>query len=338
MFSWKPKNKFFKVRVSESKALKVIFQMAKEKKDSIQETIYYGLAAVFVLWLLSTAYLVMQNNSLKATVEVNTISNDAELSSRLKSIESRLNVLETTSDYAAAEFYFYYDSTCEECNNTKWLAHLREQPVQGVDSVKTKLAKKNVAINIVDVSTVSAPAEVKRVPAFYVDVADFQANEALADYFRELGTYCDAYGNEAVVLVPSDDGQKSLLSQEESCAIKGSVKLDRYSPEECYLCDSADAGEETLKNALGEALDYSRYCIAGSEEQKNECIEAVGEEEYDAAMEEYARLQLPGSTMIPTYVLDCKHVFQAQNFAQLKEMVCNKHEELCGLLSLNATG
>ena len=309
-----------------------------EKVDELHNAVYYGLAAIFVLWLASSAYLVMQNNALRSTVEANTIGNDAELSSRLKEIESRLGVLEATTDYPPAELNFYYDSSCEYCNNSYWLLHLLEPPATGILSVKAKLAKKNVALQVIDLKNLPAPADVKRVPAFYFDVIDVQANRELETYFQELANYADAYdGDNAVLLIPNDQDQETMLVHGEECASEGIAYLDRYSPADCYLCDSADAAEETLKSALGDALHESRYCVASNNQEKADCINSVGSDEYDAAMEAYAGFHLPDSTLRPSYVLDCKRVFQAQNFQQLRQEVCATHDELCGLLSLNAT-
>ncbi len=309
-----------------------------EKVDELQNTVYYGLAALFVLWLASSAYLVMQNNALRSTVEANTITNDAELSSRLKAIESRLGVVESTSDYPSAELKFYYDSSCDYCNNSYWLSHLLEPPATGILSVKAKLANKNVALQVIDLKTSPAPADVKRVPAFYFDVIDVQNNRELNSYFQELANYADAYdGDNAVLLIPNDQDQETMLVHGEECVSEGTAYLDRYSPADCYLCDSADAAEETLKSALGDALQESRYCVSSDDQEKADCINSVGKEEYEAAMEAYAEFHLPVSTLRPSYVLDCRRVFQAQNFQQLKKEVCATHEELCGLLSLNAT-
>jgi len=313
--------------------------MAEQTEKPLDKNmIYAGFAILGLLLVAFAAYSMMQFNALNS--RVSSLADSSAVSSKLSSIEGRLALLEANAPLGEATVTLFYDSKCTFCANNELLSSL--------PSLSSQVAANRVKLVAFDVSGNDKPlkdAGIPRYPAFYVNDDDAEKNpnaRTLVETFGRFGF--------AVVKTPSGIAAlsvRSVLLSGESCAPSASsAKLQEFFSESCEPCKRLKTSSGTIINPdnppvtaeeglslvlpkFGSKLVFEPLCINVNEGDATVCANKYGADNYSAASNLSVQYSVWNANP-PTFVLDCKYVFQnALNEEQITRGICDARPDLC---------
>ncbi|VVB67251.1 Uncharacterised protein [Candidatus Norongarragalina meridionalis] len=323
--------------------------MEEHKTNDTQgQTLLYAVAALALVFVIFAGYTLMQMNAISQKA---TSGNDTAILSRLSTLESRLSVLESTSDVKPVKILLFYDSSCEFCNNADVLSYF--------DGLANNLAAYRVTAQKIDVKgqeTIATAYGIKRVPAMYASAGDVMNNKYLNAYLTQVlssttsGFSVSYPSNGNAIYFP----QRTVVLGT-GCSSSSKVSLEYFYSESCAACKRltdadgfpvnpkgpnfeyvADEGVAEAQSRFGPLLSVEKRCVATSDADASKCATAVGEANFSAAQAktaEYGTDAVP--VAMPAFVVDCKYVFAnmaSPSGEAMEQNICAARPDVCAKL------
>ncbi|MFH0835249.1 MAG: hypothetical protein V1881_02815 [Candidatus Micrarchaeota archaeon] len=323
-------------------------------QDAHRQTLLYLVAGLALVFVIFAGYTVMQLNAISQ--QRSAAGNNTELLNRLDSLESRLAVLEATSDVKPATLMLFYDSSCEFCENDNVLSYF--------DGYASNFANWRISLQKVDIKGQGATATsygVARVPALYASSTDVMNNKYLEAYLTQvLSSSTSGFSvahppNGNVIYVPQRSETVAA-----ACSEQNATKLDYFYSESCTACKRlrnaqglevnpkgpgyeyvASEGLAEAKARFGSLLSVENRCVALHTGDEQLCLDAVGDVNYtnaESKLAEYALDAIP--VTVPTFVVDCKYVFSnlpSPSGNAIEKEICAARPDVCSKLPANAS-
>ena len=314
-----------------------------------QDNLLYVVAELALVFVVFAGYTIMQLNAISQ--QPASSSNDTEILNKLNFLESRLAVLEATSDVKPATLMLFYDSSCEFCENDNIISFF--------DGYAQNFANWRISLQKVDIKRQEATAVsygVARVPALYASSADVSNNKYLKEYLTQVlssatsGFSVSHPPNGNVIYVPKRSAMVGA-----ACSAQNGTNLDYFYSESCTACKrlaseeglalnpkglgyeyAADEGLTEAKARFGSLLSVENRCIALREGDEQKCLDAVGDVNFtnaESKLAEYALDAIP--VTVPTFVVDCKYVFgnlQSPSGNAIEQEICAARPDVCAKL------
>jgi len=323
-------------------------------QDTHGQTLLYLVAGLALVFVVFAGYTIMQMNAISQQRPA--AGNNTELLNRLNSLESRLAVLEATSDVKPATLMLFYDSSCEFCENSNIISFF--------DGYAQTFADWRVSLQKVDVKGQEATAAsygVARVPALYASSTDVSNNKYLKEYLTQvLSSSTSGFSvahppNGNVIYAP----KRSIIIGA-ACSAQNGTSIDYFYSESCTACKRikgsgglwinpkgpgyeyvADEGIAEAEARFGSLLSVNSRCVALHAGDEQLCLDAVGDVNYVAAETKLVEYGLDAVPLtVPVFVVDCKYLFgnlPSPSGNAIEQEVCAARPDVCETLPAAAS-